>query len=276
MDVKSFETLDANAVEDFRRDGVVCVREAFDPHWIALARQGIQRYLDKPGRFFRDHTPEGSPGRYLFGFWTWQDIPEFREIVFDSPAAELAAKLMSAQSVRMVMDNWFLREAGATNGAPWHHDEPYFDFEGPLCVLWMPLESVSREEGLVFARGSHRWGQLYVASQFSENVPFDASGEQYAPMPDLDTSLAPDDRLGCALEPGDCLVFNFRTLHAATTGHEPLSRTIYRFTLRFAAPGARFSPRGEWTRELSDFLIEQGQRPGAELDCDFLPVAWKA
>jgi ectoine hydroxylase-related dioxygenase (phytanoyl-CoA dioxygenase family) len=180
---------------------------------------------------------------------------------------------MDARSVHMVMDNWFLREAGATNAAPWHHDEPYFDFEGKLCVLWMPLEAVEHEESLAFARGSHRWDRLFAAQQFSENVPFD-TGTRYEPVPDLDATLHPHDRLQCALEPGDCLVFDFRTLHGAAAGKRPLERTSHRFTLRFAAQGARFFPRGDWTREISDFLIARGQRPGEVLDCELLPVVW--
>ena len=38
------------------------------------------------------------------------------------------------------MDNWFFREAGSKSGAPFHHDISYFDFEGTMCVLWLPLE----------------------------------------------------------------------------------------------------------------------------------------
>ena len=180
---------------------------------------------------------------------------------------------MGAARVAMVMDNWFMREAGATNGAPWHHDEPYFDFEGRLCILWLPLEPVSREQGLTFIRGSHRRGQLYMASQFSENVPFDCDGAAYAAMPDFDAT--PDaDRLGWDLEPGDCLAFDFRTIHAASAGARPLDRTIHRMTLRFGAEDTLFRPRGAWTREISDHLIGRGQQLDALLDCDLLPWVW--
>ncbi len=36
-------------------------------------------------------------------------------------------------------------------------DIAYFDFEGSMCVLWMPLEHNSRENGIAFVRGSHLW-----------------------------------------------------------------------------------------------------------------------
>ncbi|GIT27692.1 MAG: hypothetical protein CM1200mP41_37360 [Gammaproteobacteria bacterium] len=41
-----------------------------------------------------------------------------------------------------------MREIGATTAAPWHHDEPYFDFTGRLCVVWLPLEAAPKSEGL--------------------------------------------------------------------------------------------------------------------------------
>lgn len=253
---------------DYERDGVVCLRNAFDPRWIALTRRGIARNLQRPGAFFRDHTPAGSPGRYLFDFWTWPHIPEFRDLVFDSPAAALAARFLGARSVFLLMDNWFLREAGAATGAPWHHDEPYFDFTGSMCSVWFPLEPAPRETGLAFLRGSHRSGALYVAEQFSGNVPFDARDTGYEPVPDFDAGNDPR-LISWDLEPGDCLVFDLRTLHGAAPGLQ--TETSHRMSLRFGAENTRFRPRGHWTREISEHLIALGQPVDGPPQCGLLP-----
>lgn len=267
--------IDDAVVEKFQTDGVVCLRQQFDPHWIDLTRRGIQRNLENPGRFFRDHTPEGSPGRYVFDFWSWPEIPEFRDLIFGSPAAAIAGRLMGAQKTVLLMDNWFMRERGATNGAPWHHDEPYFDFEGRMCILWMPMEPVSREDGLRFVKGSHRWGKLFMASQFSENVPFTCDGDDYAEVPDIDAAPGEYEFLSWDMEPGDCLVFDFRTLHAATAGNTPLDQTIHRMSLRFGAEDVMFRPRGEWTREIAEYLMKQGQQANACLETRITPLVWE-
>ncbi len=267
--------ISATDVARYREDGVVCLRNVFSPEWIDKTRQGIERNIENPGRFFRDHTTAGAPGRYVFDFWTWRDIPEFRDLVFDSPAAELAGRLMEVDAVSLAMDNWFMREAGATDSAPWHHDEPYFDFDGPLCIVWIPLEDVSAVEGLTFVRGSHRWGKLFMVPQFSDNVPFDCAGEGYEPLPEIDPSSDDYEFLTWDMRAGDCLVFDIRAVHGATTRDRPLDRTIHRMSLRFAGPQARFRPRGEWTREISDYLIAEGQRVGAPLDCRLLPEVWR-
>lgn len=255
-------------VESFRRDGVVCARSVFDPGWIDIIRRGIGRNLERPGQFFRDHTSEDSPGRYVFDFWNWQAIPEFREVMFASPLGALGATLLGSDRVTMLMDNWFVREAGARDSAPWHHDEPYFDFSGAMCIVWIPLEPVKAPFGLEFVLGSHRWGKLFAARQFSNNVPFDCVGDEYHPMPEFDGGeheLASWD-----LDPGDCLAFDFRTIHRG--GSESAPEDSHRMTFRLGGDNVRFEPRGGWTREISEHLVRAGQRAGRPLDNPLTPV----
>lgn len=267
--------IDLNDIRAYQADGVVCLRGAFGPEWLDAARRGIDSNLAHRGPFFRDQTPEGSPSRYVFDYWTWQDIPEFRDLVLHSPAGRIAGEIMQAKSVTMIMDNWFLREAGATGSAPWHHDEPYFDFEGRMCNIWIPLEPVSREEGLEFLVGSHRWDKVFAPFHFRTHEVFDGVGDAYPPIPDIENERDKHEFRSFALEPGDCLVFDLRTLHHATAGRNALARTIRRYTLRFAAEGTRFRPRGAWTQEITDYLISLGQEVGAELDCPLLPEVWR-
>ena len=167
-----------------------------------------------------------------------------------------------------------MREAGATNGAPWHHDEPYFDFEGRLCNVLIPTEAASGDELLTFVRGSHRWGQLFMAMHFSQARPFEGQDERYDPVPDIDGDPGAYDTVAYDLAPGDCLVFDLRTLHAATAGRRPLARMIHRLSLRFGAEDVRFVPRGPWTKDISDHLRGLGQVDGARLCCPLLPKVW--
>jgi ectoine hydroxylase-related dioxygenase (phytanoyl-CoA dioxygenase family) len=256
--------------ETFNRDGVICLRGAIGSEWLDCCREGIEQAVRSPGPFFRDQTPAGSPARYVFDYWNWRNVPAFRRLVLESPFGEMIASLLGARSLYMLMDNWFLREAGATNGAPWHHDEPYFDFSGGRkCVLWFPLEPASRDEGLTFLGGSHRWGKLYMPQNFREHAPFDGDLSGYEPIGDFEQYR--ERFLSWDLEPGDCLVFDFRTLHRATNQADPLPRTIHRMSLRYGDQDVRFRPRGEWTRETSDYLVGLGLRPGEAVKCGLCP-----
>ena len=151
------------ARKSFLDDGVVRLPGVFDTAWLDKLGQGIERNLAAPSPRFEVRTTGGSTARYCEDFWVWSEVPEFEEFVRRSPAAALAAGLLGAERINLVMDNWFLREKGSASRAPWHHDVAYFDFEGSMCVLWLPLERVSRHEGIAFVRASHRWGKAVPA-----------------------------------------------------------------------------------------------------------------
>lgn len=266
-----------NEVRDrYSVDGVVCLRNAITEEWIDCTRDGIARNLEQPGRFFRDQTPADSPARYVFDFWVWQQIPEFTELIKRSPIAEMVGELLGASHLNLLMDNWFMRESGATSGAPWHHDEPYFDFSGgKKCVFWYPLEPVSVSEGLTFLAGSHQWGQLFMPSHFREKTPFEGDMTGYRSIDSVEFD-APNHRfLNWEMEVGDCLIFDFRTLHAATTD-TAAPATIQRMSLRYGDQNVRFKPRGEWTIETSEYLKSLGCKPEGRVDCDLLPRVWEA
>ena len=55
---------------------------------------------------------DNLPG-YFEDFWTWDLFDEFTDFVHNSPTAQIASELMNASQVNLVMDNWFLREAGS-------------------------------------------------------------------------------------------------------------------------------------------------------------------
>lgn len=267
---QEFHGVSEAARRSYRREGVVCLRGVIDAQCLEQARRGIAESLDRPGPFFRDQTPEGSPARYVFDYWNWRNIEALRWLATASPLGGMVASLLGARQLYMLMDNWFMREAGATNGAPWHHDEPYFDFHGGRkCVLWFPLEPASRDEGLTFLGGSHRWGRLYMPQNFREHRPFDGDMRDYHETGDFEVYA--DRFLSWDVEPGDCLIFDFRTLHRATNQTDPLPRTIHRMSLRYGDQDVVFRPRGEWTRETSEHLIALGQRPDAPPDCELVP-----
>ncbi len=218
-------SVDANLIRAYHDDGVVCLRDAISDEVLKLAHEGIEQNLRSPGQFFRDHTEPGSSHRYLFEYWTWPHTPPFAELIRRSPLGEIAGMLMQANHVHMVMDNWFLREAGARSAAPWHHDEPYFDFEGSLCVIWIPLESAPREDGLTFIAWLASMGKALCGTEFSANVPFSCTGDAYQSVPDIEPSVR---RMTCwswDVNVGDCLVFDFRNFrHCVSNKGAPAKR----------------------------------------------------
>ena len=259
----------------YDRDGVIRLRRVFDPHWLEVGARAIEHGRANPGPMYLDYSRDTRPRTYETDFWVWQQNEAMRELIFDSPAARLAGELMGVASVMLVTDNWLVREAGALNHAPWHHDGPCFDLDGKWCVLWMGLEPTGPGEGVAFLRGSHKWNRLFMPESFSGTGPKGELIVPYEPVPDFGSMLDRYDVLEFPLEPGDCLIFDSLTVHGVPDPRPP-SCSIRRFTLRFADGAARYRPRGPWTADMTEFLERRyGLVEGGPYLCDLLPILWR-
>ena len=181
--------IDAGLRHAYATDGVVCLRAAFDAEWLAVAADAIEQGRANPGPMHVDYSAETKPGTYCGDFWIWRQVPAMRTFIFESPAARIAGELMDVPSVMLVTDNWLIREAGAVNKAPWHHDAPYFDLDGKWCVLWMALEPVGPGEGIVVLKGSHRWGRTFMPESFAGTGPKAEVQGPYERTPDFAREL---------------------------------------------------------------------------------------
>ncbi|MGI9436436.1 MAG: phytanoyl-CoA dioxygenase family protein, partial [Geminicoccaceae bacterium] len=183
--------VELDEIDTFRRDGVVALRQKFDRGWIDLLREAIDQSFATPSGNLTRHTKDPDQPGYYEDFWAWSRYPGFEQFVRNSPCAQLAAELLGAKKINLVMDNWFLREAGSTSRPPFHHDISYFDFAGTMCVLWLPLEPVIRENGIAFVKGSHLWNKLFLRTRFADGHRTgggvtEVNGERYEPTPDIE------------------------------------------------------------------------------------------
>ncbi len=155
-------------IEKYNNDGAIFLKNKFDIKWIEKLKKGIEKDIKNPSPRFKSHTLKSNVPAYLEDYWTWDLVPEFKDFVFNSPYAEIASELMSANKINLVMDNWFLREAGSKSSTPFHHDVSYFDMEGTMCVLWLPLQATGKDEGVAWVKGSHLWDKLFLRVLFKD------------------------------------------------------------------------------------------------------------
>ena len=263
--------------EAFQRDGAVLLKNQFSRDWIDTLRAGIDADLANPTENFARHTKDPDAPAYLEDFWAWSKIPEFERFVRHSPCAEIAAALLEAETVNLVMDNWFLREAGSTSRPPFHQDLAYFDFTGTMCVLWLPLEPVTKENGIAFVRGSHLWDKLFMRVRFADGHPTfepqEVAGQTYHPPPDVNADPGAYDLLLWDLELGDCIYFDMRTLHGGLSTVTP-TQTVRRFTLRMTAPDGLIRYRGDWAKSERALFETAGYKEGDRIAGDFFPQLW--
>ncbi|MEL6586090.1 MAG: phytanoyl-CoA dioxygenase family protein [Pseudomonadota bacterium] len=261
----------------FQRDGAVHLKRQFAPHWIETLRAGIDTDIATPTENFARHTKDPNAPAYLEDFWAWSKVPQFEDFVRQSPCAQLAAELLGAPSINLVMDNWFLREAGSTSRPPFHQDLAYFDFDGTMCVLWLPLEPVSKENGIAFVQGSHLWDKLFMRVRFGDghasSGPSKVNGQTYHVPPDVNASPQDYDLLQWDLDLGDCIFFDMRTLHGGLSDTVP-TETVRRFTLRMTAPDGVIRYRGDWAKEERAMFEAEGYGEGDRIAGPFFPQLW--
>mgnify|MGYP001195009618 FL=1 len=238
-------------IEKYNEDGVIFLKNKFDIKWIENLKKGIEYDIKNPSPRFKSHTIKSNVPAYLEDYWTWDLVPEFKDFVFNSPYAEIASELMSAKKINLVMDNWFLREAGSKSSTPFHHDISYFDMEGTMCVLWLPLEATRKDEGIAWVKSSHLWDKLFLRVLFKDGHKVEGNectidGKKYELPPDVLGNKDKYEFLQWDFELGDAVIFDMRSLHGTLSSSIP-NKTLSRYTLRVAKEEAKISYVGDWT-----------------------------
>ncbi len=268
-------------ISQFKKDGAIFLKGKFDISWIEKLQNGIKKDIKNPSPRFKSHTLQKGVPAYLEDYWTWQLIPEFKDFVFNSPYAQMASELMSAKKINLVMDNWFLREGGSKSSTPFHHDISYFDMEGTMCVLWLPLEPTKKEEGISFIKGSHLWNKLFLRVLFKDGHKIEGNecvinGKKYEIPPDILGNKDKYEFLQWDCDLGDCIIFDMKSLHGTLSLTIP-DKTLSRYTLRVAKEDAKISYVGDWTSyNYRKAMQEAGYKNGNPLGGKMFPTLYEA
>ena len=267
------ERITAQTAEAFQRDGAVCLRGLFDTRWLDSLAAGLEKNFADPGPGSTVYTPEGAPGGFYDDYCNWQRIPEYRDFVENSPAAEIVGRLMGMESARIYHEHVLVKEPGTQEVTPWHHDLPYYGVDGDkLCSIWLPLDPVPQSACPEFVAGSHNWGHLYYPRLFISHQNYSEGHEGFDTLPDIEAMRDRLDILSWELEPGDCIAFHMRTIHGApSTAHIKTRRRG--FSTRWIGEDARFALR-PW--ETSPPYPEVKLQPGDPMEHPSFPVIWRA
>lgn len=274
MAADALPQLSEDDVAAFRRDGAVCLRGVFEPHWLEILVAGVERELAHPGPLASIYTAEGEPGRFFGNLVMWRRVPEFEDFVRHSPAAAIAGACMGAGEVIFYHDQLLVKEPGTGETTPWHHDQPYYPVDGEQVIsIWLPLDPVPRETCMELVAGSHRWGKWFAPRYFINGRDYyEPAGTRFERVPDIDGHRGDYRILGWDLAPGDCIVFHALTLHGAP-GNRSLDCRRRAYATRWLGEDARYAERPGL---ISPPIEGHGLEPGDPMDCDTFPVVWRA
>lgn len=260
------------AAAAFRRDGAVVLRGVFSADWLDVMSRGVERNMRHPSQYASENSVGGGAGRFFDDYVNWERIPEYEAVARESPAARIAAEVMGSATAQLFHDHVLVKEAGTRKPTPWHQDAPYYFVDGLQTVsMWMPLEPVTLENTLRFIQGSHLWDKMVRPVSWADDSDFyedEQSKNMWVPVPDPDGA----DRdtmnvLEWEMEPGDAVLFHFRTAHGAR-GSDTRRRAL---SLRWVGDDARYVERPGRT---SPPFPGHDMREGDRLREDWFPVLY--
>jgi ectoine hydroxylase-related dioxygenase (phytanoyl-CoA dioxygenase family) len=234
--------MDNSLRKTYQTDGVIRIKGALDADALAKAEAAYKWSLANPGRGASTFAQD-KPGTFYQDLANPKALTAYREMLLQTPVADIVADLWDAPNVWFMYEQVFLKEGGESRRTPWHQDASYLPVEGSqLAVMWISFEPVAKENSLEFVRGSHR-GTLYDGSRFD---PADDTAPLYGNgvlprLPNIEAERDKWDIVSWAVEPGDILVFHTAMLHGGgPTHHGQRRRTL---SLRFFGDDAIYTPR---------------------------------
>lgn len=262
-------TVTADMIADYQAHGVVLLKGVFTD-WIPKLARGAESNLASPSDRAITHHGDRQGGQFLEDFCNWERIQDYRDFVLNSSISSIAATLMQSETAQFFHDHFLHKEAATPVATPWHQDMPYYFVDGEQTAsFWIPLQSRPVDVSLKCVGGSHRWPSLIRPTSWSSNESFYRDDAAFMDLPDIDNGDF--DILSWALEPGDAVVFNFKTVHGANANTLPTVNQTLSF--RLVGDDARYIQRpGRTSPNFPDIDQKDGQR----LREDWFPIVYPA
>ena len=214
--------VDDTVIGAFARDGAVLIPGLLADGWIELLAEGVEHNRTHPSAWSHWYTDADRAVGFWSDYVTWPNVEQYRRVAFDSGLAEVAGSLMGSATVRFFHEHVLVKEPGAVERTPWHHDQPYYCVDGDQNVsMWISLDPVPAGSGVRFVAGSHRWDRLFVPRRFVDHEAYGRADDRYETVPDVDAEIDAGRQrvVSWDVEPGDVIAFHYRTLHDAPGNH---------------------------------------------------------
>ena len=269
--VPEYQAIDRD-VNEFQRCGVVLLKGVFS-NWVDFLREGLERQLSRPFdyAFPCESVPKGESGRFFDSYCNWHRVPEYLDFVIGSQAASMAGQFMRSAVAQFFHEHVFCKEIGTEAATPWHHDLPYYPLEGNQTVsIYVPLDYIPEETAVKFVSGSHRWTEVFFARRFIDGANYIQNDPSLSSVPDIEATDNVYEVKSWPLDPGDALLFDFRTLHGTSAAKNHSRRRA--FSTRWLGDDVVYMDRsGETSPPLDLRDIVSGEKmPG-----DWFPIVWR-
>jgi ectoine hydroxylase-related dioxygenase (phytanoyl-CoA dioxygenase family) len=262
----------AEDIEHFQRDGVVCLRGMFDEQWCRMLHDAALEMMASGVGRVREPKLGAGEGRFYSNAYMSDNDERFRLLRDASPAPEIAATMMRADSVRFFYDQLFIKAPGTNAPTPWHNDLPFWPFQGAdLISIWIALTPVSKgTSGVQYVAGSHRWNKMFRAVTPDYDPRFMDERLEVCPDYGSPENTADVRLVSWDMAPGDVLCHHPLTVHGAA-GNQSATQARIGLSIRYLGSDVRWDPRPHTMTLRRDPGVAPGSFPADDVA---LPLVW--
>ena len=258
--------LEKNLIKEYYNNGVVVLRNIVSTHWLNKLEIGIQKNFENPSEYKCVYETKDGIELFFDDYCNWQRIKEYKDFLFNSNIAKIAAQLMQSKKVNIFHEHVLIKEPGSSKKTPWHQDQPYYCVNGKdNCSLWIPLDPISKDICPEFIIKSHKWKKQFLPTKFI-GESYDHQDNEFEKIPDIDNHRNEYNIVSWSLNPGDLIAFNFSIVHGAPGNNSKYRRRA--FSARFLGYDATFAKRkGETSPPFPEVILNHGDK----IDCPTFP-----
>ena len=249
--------LNKKKINLYQKNGVVALYDVIDKRWIKKLKMGINKNFSKPSKYKCVYEKKDNKELFYDDYCNWKNIPEYKDFLFNSILAKIAAELMNSKKVNLFHEHVLIKEAGAKKNTPWHQDQSYYCVEGKQNVsFWIPLDNVAKSTSPEFIIKSHKWKKKFIPTKFFGNT-YRHIDKEFEKIPDIENNRSDYEIISYKMKPGDLIAFNFATVHGAPGNKNKTRRRA--FSARFTGDDARYIKRkGEMSPPFPNVKLKNG------------------
>lgn len=252
--------IDQNILDLYQRDGVACIRNAIEKHWVDQLWAEAQNVAKDPAAYGNISISQGETMTSVSFMWRKPGV--FRDFVFNSRAAEITAKVIGSKEIRIYHDHLFVKWPQSPRVMRWHADT-IWPVEGEhVPNLYVALTPIDKENGRVeYIAGHHTYC-------LERGLKYDSKN----PCPDFESQRGnPDLRfVAYDLAPGDAVLFHPLIPHYSK-GNDSTDRPRAGLATRWFGDDIVWSAAKDRSPIFGVDHLPPGEKPSGE----FFPVIWK-
>ena len=100
-------------ISDYKNHGVALLKNVISSDWLEKLAKGIEKNFQKPSQYKCVYEEENGREIFYDDYCNWQRIEEYKDFIFNSNIAKIAAQLMRSKKVNLFHEHILIKEPGA-------------------------------------------------------------------------------------------------------------------------------------------------------------------